>query len=227
MSDSFRANAAKERDAAADIEARLSRLMGHDGDDDAPRKKTGGVRLLTEEKKRDEDFRIACGAFVKGRIKPGVRQKYDMSEAERLRSAGADVNGADDDGWTGLHWAAAEGYQQVVKFLVDPERGANIDAVDKEDCTPLWTASYNGEYQVALYLLAAGADLAPRGKARGGAPMTASNAARSQRNPTIADAIDAEAKLRNDDPTRVGKLRSGEIDYDAFRSSLRAVSKNR
>ena len=132
MSDSFRANAAKERDAAADIEARLSRLMGHDGDDDAPRKKTGGVRLLTEEKKRDEDFRIACGAFVKGRIKPGVRQKYDMSEAERLRSAGADVNGADDDGWTGLHWAAAEGYQQVVKFLVDPERGANIDAVDKE-----------------------------------------------------------------------------------------------
>ena len=57
--------------------------------------------------------------------------------------------------------------------------------------------------------------------------MTASNAARSQRNPTIADAIDAEAELRRRDADRAGKLRGGDLDYDEFRASLRSVSKNR
>ena len=60
-----------------------------------------------------------------------------------------------------------------------------------------------------------------------GAEPKASNAARSQRNPTIADAIDAEAELRRREPGRAAALRDGSIDYDAFRASLRTVSKNR
>ena len=223
MGDSFRAEKARARDAAADIEARLSRLTGGDGDD-APRK-GGGVRLLTEAQERDEDFRVACGAFVKGRTKPGVRAKYDRARAEELRALGADADSADGDGWTALHWAAAEGYGPIVKYLAAGV--ATVDAVDAEGCTPLWTAAYNGEYQAALFLLTAGADLAPKGRASGGAEMTASNAARSQRNPTIADAIDAEAELRRREPGRAAALRDGSIDYDAFRASLRTVSKTR
>lgn len=226
MGDSFRADKAKARDAAAAIEARLSRLTGGGDESVAPRKNAGGMRLLTEDAKRDEDFRMACGAFVKGRTKPGVRAKYDRAEAERLRCAGADPDGADGDGWTGLHWAAAEGYRVIVEYLAAPGV-ANVDAIDKEGCTPLWTAAYNGEYQVALSLLAAGADVSPKGKCSGGAAMTASNAARSQRNPTIADAVDAEAELRRRDPRRGAALRSGEVDYDAFRASLRTVARNR
>ena len=224
MGESFRAEKAKARDAAADIEARLSRLTG--GDDDAVPRKSGGVRLLTAEAQRDEDFRIACGAYVKGKTKPGVRQKYDRARAEALRAAGADADSADGDGWTGLHWAAAEGYGTIVAYLAAPGV-ANVDAVDAEGCTPLWTAAYNGEYQAALRLLASGADLAPKGRARGGAEMTASNAARSQRNPTIADAIDAEAELRRREPGRAAALRTGAVDYDAFRASLRTAAKNR
>ena len=79
MGDSFRAEKAKARDAAADIEARLSRLTG--GDDDAVPRKSGGVRLLTAEAQRDEDFRVACGAYVKGTTKPGVRTPASVIHA--------------------------------------------------------------------------------------------------------------------------------------------------
>ena len=231
MADSFRAAAAAERDAAAAIEERFSRLTA--GEDPGPRKK-GGTRLLTEEEERNESFRIACGAFVKGKIKPGVRQKYDLAEAARLKADGADVDSADADGWTALHWAAAEGYGQVVKYLVDGGRGAaTVDATDDEGCTPLWSAAYNGEYQVALALLAAGADLAPKGKASGGAAMTASNAARSMRNPTIAVAkprresrgatfLETGVSPRRTPSTR--KASSGRRTPRASRSSRAATS---
>ena len=56
---------------------------------------------------------------------------------------------------------------------------------------------------------------------------TPCNAARSQRNPTIADAIDAEIELRRQDPKRVASLKSGNIDYEDFREDLRSISKNR
>ena len=56
---------------------------------------------------------------------------------------------------------------------------------------------------------------------------TPCNAARSQRNPTIADAIDAELELRRQDPKRVASLKSGNIDYEDFREDLRSISKNR
>ena len=224
MADSFRAARAQERDAAAAIEERFSHLTA--GDEPPPdKKKRGGKRLLTEAAERDENFRIACGAFVKDKVKPGVRQKYDLDAAKRLVAEGADVDSRDGDGWSALHWAAAEGYLPVVKYLAAPGV-ADVDALDGEGCTPLWTASYNGEYQAALQLLASGAALEPKGKASGAA-MTASNAARSQRNPTIADAIDAEAELRRRDADRAGKLRGGDLDYDEFRASLRSVSKNR
>ena len=114
----------------------------------------------------------------------------------------------------------------MVRFLL--ARSADvIDAVDGEGCTPLWAAAYNGCYQAALLLLSRGPDLSIAGKARGGAAMTAAVAARSQRNPTIADAIDAEKELRRRDEARQAKLRRGDLDYDAFRASLRTVSKNR
>ena len=40
---------------------------------------------------------------------------------------------------------------------------------------------------------------------------TPCNAARSQRNPTIADAIDAEIEFRRQDPKRVASLKNGNI----------------
>ena len=82
--------------------------------------------------------------------------------------------------------------------------GLDLDAVDADGCTPIWAAAYNGEYHCALWILSKGPNLELRGKASNTASCTPCNAARSQRNPTIADAIDAELELRRQDPKRVG-----------------------
>ena len=136
------------------------------------------------------------------------------------------LNSADGDGWTALHWAAAEGHLPMVRWLVQ-RPGLNLDAVDADGCTPLWAAAYNGEYHCALWILSKGPNLELRGKASNTASCTPCNAARSQRNPTIADAIDAEIELRRQDPKRVASLKSGNIDYEDFREDLRSISKNR
>jgi len=38
--------------------------------------------------------------------------------AKALIAAGADVNQADNDGWTPLHWAAGEGHTEVAEALI-------------------------------------------------------------------------------------------------------------
>ena len=230
MADSFRAIAASKRLAAAALEARFDHLTSGPP---SPRKpKPQG---LTAKERRDQDFRIACGAFVKGAQKAGAKLYADIREAEKLLAAetarGGDqalrlLNSADGDGWTALHWAAAEGHLPAVRWLVQ-RPDINLDAVDADGCTPLWAAAYNGEYHCALWILSKGPNLQLRGKASTTASCTPCNAARSQRNPTIADAIDAELELRRQDPKRVASLKSGNIDYEDFREDLRSISKNR
>lgn len=180
---------------------------------------------------RNERFRICCGAYVEGadNCYKGEKVKHDLRTAERLRTAGGvEVNDADVEGWTALHWASAEGRTRVVTYLLDAEKcAANVDVVDLVGCTPLWVAAYNGEYQTALLLLGAGADLTIKGQPKGEPiAMTPGHAARSQGKPAIADMIDAEKKLREGDPKRIEKLRSGGITTDEFRASLRAMPKS-
>ena len=121
MADSFRAIAASKRLAAAALEARFDHLTSGPP---SPRKpKPQG---LTAKERRDQDFRIACGAFVKGAQKAGAKLYADIQEAEKLLTAetarGEDqalrlLNSADGDGWTALHWAAAEGHLPMVRWL--------------------------------------------------------------------------------------------------------------
>lgn len=66
------------------------------------------------------------------------RRKTEAEAVESIRlllDAGADVNVADGRGQTALHGAAAKGYDQVVRFLV--ERGAKLDSKDRNGNTPL------------------------------------------------------------------------------------------
>lgn len=81
-------------------------------------------------------------------------------DAEQVRSLlrdGADVNAAQGDGMTALHWAAENGSVEIVEMLVSA--GANTGAVTRlGDYTPLHLASKGGFGDLVGALLRAGAD---------------------------------------------------------------------
>jgi ankyrin repeat protein len=59
----------------------------------------------------------------------------------------------DNDGRTPLSWAAAQGYEAVVKLLLARE-DVEADAKDYIDQTPLWWAALGGHEAVVKLLLA-------------------------------------------------------------------------
>ena len=71
---------------------------------------------------------------------------------EAMLAGGADVNAADDDGWTALHFAAADGTPELVQLLLG--KGLRADAEDKEGTTPVDLAEEE-EHDEALELLKA------------------------------------------------------------------------
>jgi uncharacterized protein len=64
-----------------------------------------------------------------------VAEKDSLEAIKICIEHGVDVNAANDKGSTALHGAAASGRDQVVAFLV--EKGAKLDAKDKDGRTPL------------------------------------------------------------------------------------------
>ena len=74
-----------------------------------------------------------------------------------LLQKGADVNAAQNDGMTALHWAAERGDTEVAQMILTA--GANARAVTRIGAyTPLHIASRQGNAAVAKLLLANGAD---------------------------------------------------------------------
>lgn len=81
----------------------------------------------------------------------------DAGAVASLIARGADVNAAEGDGMTALHWAAERGEDAVVDMLVSA--GAAVDAVTRiGGYTPLHMASRRGHAAVVGSLLAAGSD---------------------------------------------------------------------
>ena len=81
----------------------------------------------------------------------------DAVAVKALLKTGADVNAAQGDGMTALHWAAANGDAAMVQMLLSA--GANIRATTRLGAiTPLHMASQGGHSQVVAALIAAGAD---------------------------------------------------------------------
>jgi ankyrin repeat protein len=85
--------------------------------------------------------------------------KLDDKEAVRaLVKQGADVNAAEGDGMTALHWAAAKGEPELADILV--HAGANVKAITRVGSyTPLHMAAKIGSVSVMDVLLKAGADV--------------------------------------------------------------------
>lgn len=68
----------------------------------------------------------------------------------------ADVNAAEPDGTTALHWAAHQNHLEVARRLV--RAGANVNAVNRYGVAPLRLAAENGNAPLVEVLLEAGAN---------------------------------------------------------------------
>ncbi|MGE5246251.1 MAG: ankyrin repeat domain-containing protein [Betaproteobacteria bacterium] len=81
----------------------------------------------------------------------------DADAVRGLLKDAADVNAAQGDGMTALHWAAMRGDAQLVQMLI--YAGANLDATTRIGAyTPLYLAARDGRAGTVKILLAAGAD---------------------------------------------------------------------
>ena len=80
-----------------------------------------------------------------------------MAAVRALVQAKADVNAAEGDGATALHWASYRDQLDAADLLI--RAGANVDAANDLGATPLWLASQNGSAAMVRRLLEAGADV--------------------------------------------------------------------
>jgi ankyrin repeat protein len=88
---------------------------------------------------------------------PDAAEKGDRNEVRSLLGQKADVNAAQGDGTTALHWAAYKDDLEMAKMLV--AAGANLKAVTRDGAlTPLIMACRNGNAAMIQALVAAGAD---------------------------------------------------------------------
>lgn len=90
----------------------------------------------------------------------------DKAAVRELLKQGADVNGAQGDGMSALHWAAERGDAELADMLI--YAGANIAAVTRiGQYTPLHLAGKSGSVPLAKALLKAGADVNARSTTSG------------------------------------------------------------
>lgn len=80
----------------------------------------------------------------------------DLAAARVLLQQHVDVNAAQPDGMTALHWAARRGDVDAARLLI--RAGARVDAATRYGVTSLYLACVNGDTTLLDALLGAGAD---------------------------------------------------------------------
>jgi ankyrin repeat protein len=84
-------------------------------------------------------------------------EKKDRATIAALLKQGAEVNAAQADGMTALHWAVYHDDLPTVSLLI--KAGANAQAANLYGVTPLSVACTNGNTEIVTMLLDAGADV--------------------------------------------------------------------
>jgi len=94
----------------------------------------------------------------------------DIDTVRELLRAGADVNAAQGDGMSALHWAAEHGDAGMVEVLV--YAGAEVQSATRiGEYSPLHIASRNGALDAVTALLAAGAEVGALTDPSGSTPL--------------------------------------------------------
>ena len=100
---------------------------------------------------------VGVSASIDGSPIANAAQNGDRESVKALLKKGLDVNEAQGDGTTALHWAAMKGDAQMAQMLIFA--GANVRATTRIGAyTPLYLAAKGGYSDVVAALLAAGAD---------------------------------------------------------------------
>lgn len=104
---------------------------------------------------------LLAGASVAGAQTAEVRlvdavKAADKTAVRAVLSQRVDVNAAQTDGTTALHWAAHGDDAEMAELLI--RAGANVKAANRYGVTPLWLACMNGNAATVEMLLKAGAD---------------------------------------------------------------------
>jgi ankyrin repeat protein len=110
---------------------------------------------------------LACALSAAGVVVGAQSSRATVSDAAKagdreavraLLKQAADVNAAEGDGTTALHWAARSGDAELVQMLV--YAGANVKATTRLGAyTPLMMAAQAGHHAVVAALIAGGADV--------------------------------------------------------------------
>src|SRR5215471_11881657 len=85
-----------------------------------------------------------------------VVKNGDLAATSALLQQHVDVNIAEPDGTTALHWAVRQDNRKLTDELL--RAGANVNAANRYGITPLYLASVNGNATIIEKLLKAGAD---------------------------------------------------------------------
>jgi len=96
--------------------------------------------------------------------------RRDTAKVRLLLKQGADVNAAQGDGMTALHWTATHGFAEQARMLV--YAGARLDATTRNgNYTPLHLAARAGSAAVVKALLEAGANVNAATTSGGATPL--------------------------------------------------------
>ena len=160
-----------------------------------------------------------ASAKAGGSMDASARQAQDAlnkaareGDAEKLSRAivgVADLNARGTwDGMTALHWTAEKGHVECARVLLNG--GANVDARDSNNWTPLMVAAQKNGLAMARFLLSRGANSAASSKG-----MTASDLAMStemRQALGVVEAADDPARRDGEAPpssrTRAGRARA-------------------
>ena len=140
-------------------------------------------------------FLLSVGLGAQGPVPSPVAdaaERGDLATVKALLKDGADVNAAQGDGMSALHWAAERGNAELAELLI--YGGANHSAQTRiGQYTPLHLAGKSGSAAVAKALLQAGADVNVRSSNSGVTPLHM--AAASGSADTVNVLIDAKADV--------------------------------